>query len=75
MMNVIIDYGLGNIRSVENWFKRGNVKTIVSRDKEIIKKADFLILPGVGAYRDAMKALTSYGLDILIKEHVKKINL
>lgn len=71
-MNVIIDYGLGNIRSIENWFKRGDIKTIVSRDKDIIREADFLILPGVGAYRDAMKALTSYGLDILIKEHVKK---
>lgn len=69
-MNVIIDYGLGNIRSLVNWFNRGGVGVQVSGDPEVIKDAELLILPGVGAYRDAMNALVSKGYDALIKKHV-----
>lgn len=71
-MNIIIDYGLGNIRSVKNWLQKGGINTVVSRDGELIKNADLLILPGVGAYRDAMAALKIYELDEMIFEHVKK---
>lgn len=70
-MNVIIDYGLGNIRSLVNWFKRGDVEVVVSNDLEVIENAELLILPGVGAYRDAMKALESGGFSQLVIEHAR----
>ena len=56
-MNIIVDYGLGNLGSVSRGFARANIDTKISRDLEEIKNADSLILPGVGAYRDAVKAL------------------
>lgn len=70
-MNVILDYGLGNIRSVRTWLSKGGLETVVSRDADLIRYADLLVLPGVGAYRDAMKALKKYNLDDMIYEHVK----
>lgn len=71
-MIVIIDYGLGNIRSLMNWFKRANEEVVLSADLEVIKSADALILPGVGAFRDAIKALNDQGMTDIIKDHVKK---
>jgi imidazole glycerol-phosphate synthase subunit HisH len=71
-MNVIIDYGLGNIKSLSNWFNRADMPVIVSKDCEIIRNADVLILPGVGAFRDAIKRLEDQSFDQLIKEHVAR---
>lgn len=70
-MVVIVDYGLGNLSSVAEAFKRQGVKTVISSDLEEIKNADSLILPGVGAYRDAVKLLSDKGLDKVIKEHAR----
>ena len=47
-MVVIIDYNIGNLKSVQNAFERIGVKTIVSRDHDVISQADGIVLPGVG---------------------------
>ena len=70
-MNIIVDYGLGNLGSVSRGFARANIDTKISRDLEEIKNADSLILPGVGAYRDAVKALKDLELIETIKDFVK----
>lgn len=71
-MNIIIDYGLGNIRSISKSFEKMGIETKISRNAEEIKSAKTLILPGVGAYRDAVKALNELELKPLIDEHVNK---
>ena len=48
-MNIIVDYGLGNLGSVIRGFNRAGIETKLSRDLDEIKNADSLILPGVGA--------------------------
>ncbi|WP_340819827.1 imidazole glycerol phosphate synthase subunit HisH [Methanolobus sp. WCC4] len=52
---VIIDYGLGNLRSVQKGLEHAGANVIISSDPEEIKGADGVILPGVGAFKDAMK--------------------
>ena len=64
----IIDYDAGNLRSVEKALQYLGKETIVTRDSEQIRKADKVILPGVGAFGDAMKKLQEYHLDTLIRE-------
>ena len=67
-MIAIIDYDAGNLRSVEKALQYLGKETIVTRDPEQIRKADKVILPGVGAFGDAMKKLQEYHLDTLIRE-------
>ena len=67
-MIAIIDYDAGNLRSVEKALQYLGKETIVTRDLEQIRKADKVILPGVGAFGDAMKKLQEYHLDTLIHE-------
>lgn len=71
-MNVILDYDVGNLDSVQRGFERANIPTIISKDQTIIESATSLILPGVGAFGDAMDALKNSGLIPLIKNHVKQ---
>jgi imidazole glycerol-phosphate synthase subunit HisH len=71
-MHVILDYGVGNLLSVAQGFSRVGIDTIISKDKEVIRNAKSLILPGVGAFEDAMLALKNSGLIPLIMEHVEK---
>lgn len=71
-MVVVIDYKLGNITSVLNGYKRAGVDVTLSNNPQTIKQADVLILPGVGAFKDAMDDLIDSGLDTLIKDHVKQ---
>jgi len=71
-MITIIDYGLGNIRSLMNWFKREALEVVLSRDPEVIASSEMLILPGVGAYGDAMEMLKTYGLDDILVNEGKK---
>ena len=69
---VIIDYGMGNLQSVKNAMEEiGSCKVIISGKAKNIKKADFLILPGVGAFEDAMNKLNSKGLSQTIIEETK----
>lgn len=58
-MIVIVDYGMGNLGSVENMFKRIGEKAIISSDLNIISKASKIILPGVGSFDSAMKKISS----------------
>ena len=71
-MIAIIDYGVGNLFSLICSFKAVGADTVVTGDPDIIRKADKLILPGVGAFGDAVKKLESSGLIEVIKEEVKK---
>ncbi|MBO5851247.1 MAG: imidazole glycerol phosphate synthase subunit HisH [Clostridia bacterium] len=68
-MVVIVDYGVGNLFSLVSSFKAIGVDAIASGDKEIIEKADKIILPGVGAFEDAAEKLFSSGLaDVVINQ-------
>lgn len=67
-MIAIIDYDAGNLRSVEKALRYLGKETAVTRDPEQIRGADKVILPGVGAFGDAMKKLQEYHLDTLIQE-------
>ena len=71
-MIVIIDYGMGNLKSVYNALKKLNLDCIISREIEEIKKADKLILPGVGAFKDAIDNLSNMNLIPIIKEKVEE---
>jgi glutamine amidotransferase len=69
---VIIDYGMGNLKSVFNALKKINCESKISSDKEELRKADALILPGVGAFKDCMDNLERTGLSDVIKEEAAK---
>jgi len=61
-MIAIIDYGMGNLRSVQKGFERVGHDAIVSSDPKVILDAGAVVLPGVGAFPDCMKNLTELGL-------------
>ena len=67
-MIAIIDYDAGNLKSVEKALQYLGEECIVTRDKEKLLKADKIILPGVGAFGDAMEQLKKYELDKVIRE-------
>ena len=70
-MIVIIDYGIGNLASVLNMFKKIGVKdVVVSSDKEVIAKATKLLLPGVGAFDAGMTNLENSGLIPILNKKV-----
>ena len=68
---VIVDYGIGNVKSIINAFENQGRKTVLSRDRKVILEADGLILPGVGAFSHGMNNLNKYNLVAIIKEYVK----
>lgn len=72
MKTVILDYDVGNLASIENACKRVGLETIISKDPTIIKEANSLILPGVGAFEDAMISLKDSGLIPLILDHINQ---
>ncbi len=61
-MIAIIDYGMGNLRSVQKGFERVGRDTVVTRDPKTILSASRVVLPGVGAFPDCMRNLEEYGL-------------
>lgn len=67
---VIVDYGMGNLRSVSKAFEKVGAKVTVSDRPKVIARADKLVVPGVGAFRDAMAELKSRRLIGPIKEFV-----
>lgn len=71
-MIAIIDYDAGNIKSVEKAMIRLGQDVCITRDKERILTADKVILPGVGAFGDAMGKIRQYGLEPVIHEVVEK---
>ncbi|MDO4475945.1 MAG: imidazole glycerol phosphate synthase subunit HisH [Lachnospiraceae bacterium] len=71
-MIAIIDYDAGNIRSVEKAVARLGSECVCTRDPEVILSAEGIILPGVGAFGDAMEKLKEYELVDVIKEAVAR---
>ena len=67
-MVVIIDYNVGNLKSVQNAFERIGVETIVSRDHAVIRQAKGIVLPGVGTFPVAMDNLKRFDLMTILKE-------
>lgn len=66
----VIDYHMGNLRSVEKAFQKLGARVVVTNDHELIAKADKIILPGVGAFSDGMKNLANLGLIELLNRVV-----
>lgn len=71
-MLAIIDYGVGNLFSLQCSLKKIGVDAVVTKDAQVIKSADRIILPGVGAFGDAINKLRSTGLVDTIKEEAEK---
>ncbi len=69
-MIAIIDYGVGNLFSLESSFRCIGAETVVTSSSDIIRAADKLVLPGVGAFSDAIAKLRQTGLDRVICEEV-----
>ena len=64
----IIDYGVGNLRSVEKAFLATGCDAVVSSDRDVLMKAGRLVLPGVGAFAACMRALSAAGFDGLVRQ-------
>ena len=71
-MIAIIDYGVGNLFSLKSSLAMIGAEAIVSGDAAVIRNADRIILPGVGAFGDARKKLAQSGLDTILLEEAKK---
>lgn len=69
---VIVDYGMGNLRSVEKALESIGGRPLISGDPETVRNARRLILPGVGAFGDAMENLRRQGLDTAVRDAVQK---
>ncbi len=67
-MIAIIDYGMGNLRSVQKAFEFLGFPAVITDSREVIARADHVVLPGVGAFRDAMACLRETGLDQAVLE-------
>jgi glutamine amidotransferase len=68
---VIVDYGMGNLRSVQKAFEKGGHAAEISADPNRLSEAGKLVLPGVGAFRDGIAQLREAGLDAPLIEHVR----
>ena len=71
-MIAIVDYGVGNLNSVQNALKSLNILSIISSDVEEISKCRSIIVPGVGAFPDAMKNMKETGIDKIIIQAAKE---
>ncbi len=71
-MITIIDYGMANLRSVQKAFEKVGHQAIITPDPNRVAEAEKIVLPGVGAFRDAIAKLRSTGLDQPIIEHIRK---
>ncbi len=70
-MIALIDYGVGNLFSLKSSLARVGAEVVVTSDEETIRRADKIILPGVGAFGDAIKKLRDTGLDRVIVDCAK----
>ena len=71
-MVAIIDYGVGNLFSLKSSFAAIEEEAVVTANPQVIKDADRIILPGVGAFGDAAEKLRATGLDKVLKEEVTR---
>jgi glutamine amidotransferase len=70
-MIAIIDYGMGNLRSVQKAFERVGARAVITSDKNVIAAADKVVLPGVGAMQPAMNKLKELDLVTAVKDAIK----
>jgi len=71
----IIDYGVGNLGSVEKAMRFIGLRTVTTSDPGVVRKADAVVLPGVGAYFDGMSNLEKYGMAEAVREVVSQNRL
>jgi glutamine amidotransferase len=71
-MIAIVDYGMGNLRSVEKGFKKVGVEAVVTSDPGTVDDATAIVLPGVGAFRDCIRNLTDLSLTESISRSIEK---
>ncbi|WIF95504.1 imidazole glycerol phosphate synthase subunit HisH [Caminicella sporogenes] len=71
-MIVIVDYGVGNVKNVYNYFSKIGRKVIITDRKKYIDNCSLIVLPGVGAFKDAMDNLRKKDLISVIKDNAKK---
>ena len=71
-MTAILDYGVGNLFSLVSSFEKIGEAAVITADAEIIRRADRIILPGVGAFRDAAEKLKTSGLVPVLSEQIAK---
>jgi len=71
-MIVVVDYGMGNLKSVLNAFSKLGADITVSGDPRAVEGASAIVVPGVGAFGRTMENLEKRGLDTVIKEHIDK---
>jgi imidazole glycerol-phosphate synthase subunit HisH len=69
-MIVVVDAGFGNLRSVEKALAQVGLAPKLTHDPDVIRRADKVVLPGQGAFKDCMQALGG-GLDEVIREHIR----
>ena len=69
-MIVIVDYGMGNLRSVQKALEGAGYPATIVNSPEALKQARGIVLPGVGAFGDTMDNLQALGLDTAIKEAI-----
>jgi glutamine amidotransferase len=70
-MIAIVDYGAGNLRSVQKAFERNRVDALVTDDPETIRQAAGVVLPGVGAFKDCYDGIVSRGLTDVVLESIR----
>ena len=68
----IVDYGLGNIRSVHRALEKVGARVVVTNDPRKVRSADKLVLPGVGAFQDGMNELIQMGLDDAVRDVIDR---
>ena len=69
---LIVDYGMANLRSVQKAFEKVGFAAEISPDPNRVAECDKLVLPGVGAFRDAIARLNESGLAAPIREHIRQ---
>jgi len=68
----VVDYGMGNLRSAQKGLEKAGVKAVVTGDPAMVRSADAVVLPGVGAFRDCMANLTNAGLVPPVLEAIER---
>ena len=71
-MIAIVDYGVGNLFSVEKAFLKFSPDVVLTSDAKVIEKADKIVLPGVGAFGDCMKNFEQSGLKNSVLEAIEQ---
>jgi glutamine amidotransferase len=73
-MIAIVEYGMGNVRSLRNAFEYIGEDVIVTADPAALDDADRIVLPGVGAFGDAMRAIAERGLEPVLQRQARELN-